>query len=100
MGDAAEFETWAIVEVMGHKRFAGFVTEQVVAGPGFIRVDVPEVEGALAFTKILGTGSIYAMTPVGEPEARAAAAAFRERPIETWMVPQLTAGSDVDDEAF
>jgi hypothetical protein len=36
------FKTWAIVEVMGHQTFAGFVQEQVIAGTAMLRIDVPE----------------------------------------------------------
>ena len=39
MGDA--FEGWAIVELMGHRRLAGFVTEQEIAGAAFLRLDIP-----------------------------------------------------------
>jgi hypothetical protein len=98
------FATWAIVEVMGHKRFAGFVSEQVVAGHGFVRVDVPPIgEGPRdgAFTKLFGTASIYAITPVAEDVARKAAASFRERPVETWLLEQpklIGAGSDEEVE--
>jgi hypothetical protein len=71
-----EMEMWAVVEVMGHKRFAGFVTEQTVAGSAFVRVDVPEVQVDAggqtlpAFTKLLGASSIYALThaPRRRPE--------------------------------
>lgn len=38
------FDQWAIVDVMGHQRYAGRVTEETLAGAGFIRVDVPEVK--------------------------------------------------------
>jgi hypothetical protein len=34
-------EGWAIVELMGHRRLAGFVTEQEIAGQSFLRLDVP-----------------------------------------------------------
>lgn len=34
------FEGWAIVELMGHRRLAGFVTEQTLAGVGFLRLDI------------------------------------------------------------
>ena len=67
------FDEWAIVEVMGHKQFAGHVTEQALGGASFVRVDVPEVkvgetrhhgeETLPAFTKLLGAGSIYAISP-------------------------------------
>ena len=87
-------DAWALVEIMGHKRFAGRITEQVVAGQGFIRVDVPEVEAdgekVEAFTKIVGPSSIYSITPVSETVARAMAAMMRERPVQTWVPKLLT----------
>jgi len=81
------FDQWALVEVMGHKRFAGQVTEHVIAGQGFIRISVPEVEGQPKWTKFLGVGSIYAITPVEEQVARHLAANLREAPIEAWQLP-------------
>ena len=90
------FESWAVVEVMGHKRFAGFVTEQTIAGAAFVRVDVPQVqvdaggETLPAFTKLLGAASIYALTPCTEETARAFAAKMRERAFATYEAPRLT----------
>lgn len=78
----SKFESWCIVEVMGHKRLAGFVTEQALGGASFIRVDVPECEGAPAFTQLLGGASIYCITPCTEEVARRAVKAFRARPVE------------------
>lgn len=39
-----KFEQWAIVELMGHRRLAAKVTEQVIAGQAMLRIDVPQVE--------------------------------------------------------
>jgi len=96
MSTPERFEAWALLEVMGHKQFAGRVTETTVAGAGFIRIDVPEVvlDGGRtlpAFTKLFAPGSLYAITPMGEDEARAMAASLCEKPIETWRLPQLRA---------
>ncbi len=59
-----KFEQWCVVEIMGHKKFAGFVTEQSVGGTSFVRIDVPEVAVAgrtlPAFTKLFGVGSRWA----------------------------------------
>lgn len=94
MTDPTTFESWAIVEVMGHARFAGYVTTQAVGGANFVRVDVPEVPadeyyGARpAFTKLLGPSSIYSITPCDEAVARHAAKEFRARPITSVSMPE------------
>ena len=84
MNEPEPFDSWALVEVMGHRSFAGRVTEQVVAGKGFVRVDVPAVGDRLPFTKLLGAASIYAITPVSEEVARQLAAQHREKPVEVY----------------
>jgi hypothetical protein len=35
------FEGWAFLELMGHRRLGGYVSEATVAGAGFLRIDVP-----------------------------------------------------------
>lgn len=99
---------WAVVEVMGHKRFAGWVTEQVIAGTGFVRVDVPGVgegeQAIAAFSKFFGTKSIYAITPTDEETARRMAGAIRETPIDRWVLQvgggqmSLPSSHDFDDD--
>jgi hypothetical protein len=43
MDEAKEaFAGWAIVELMGHRRLAGYVQEVELAGAGMLRLDVPE----------------------------------------------------------
>lgn len=38
-------ELWAIVEVMGHARYAGRVSEYAELGVPLVRVEVPAVNG-------------------------------------------------------
>ncbi|MEL6628329.1 MAG: hypothetical protein AAFQ92_22595, partial [Bacteroidota bacterium] len=62
-----------IVEVMGHQRYSGYVTETEIAGQKMIQVDVPEVPDDLArpaMVKYFNPQSIYCITPVGENYAR------------------------------
>ena len=81
MTEQARFEEWAIVEVMGHQRYAGLVSEQAIGGTSFVRVDVPALEDVPAFTKLLGSSSIFSITPVTREIAVDAAWRFASRPI-------------------
>ena len=102
------FPCWAIVEVMGHQRYAGMVHEQQVAGTGMIRIDVPAVaqEGRCdqlePYTKLVGVASIYALTPCTEETARQYAAMIRKRPFELYDVPRIgsSAASTSDHDDF
>lgn len=85
-----KFEQWAIVELFGHTRIAGLVSEQALGGETFIRVDVPAVnERYLGFTKLFGKGAIYAMTFVDEETGKAAAAHMIIKPIEEWSARKM-----------
>lgn len=80
-----KFDSWAIVEVMGHASFAGRVTEQAIGGASFVRVDVPSVDKSPAFTKLFGASAIYSITPVTEELARKAVKACRSEPISVYI---------------
>lgn len=49
------FEEWAILELFGHQRFAGRVSEALIGGAPFVRLDVPEANGVPGFTRFFGT---------------------------------------------
>lgn len=84
-----KIDVWAVVDVMGHQRFVGRVTEQVVAGHGMVRVDVPAVGDRPAFTKLIGPGSIYAISPLGEETARAMIENTDQAPLSRYDVHEL-----------
>lgn len=90
MTDKSEsFECWAVVEIMGHDRYAGKVTEQAVGGCSFVRVDVPELNGSAAFTKLFGQSAIFSITPVTREIALEKAKQFRAAPVQVYgMSPQ------------
>lgn len=72
------------MELFGHQRIAGRVTEQTIGGCSFVRVDVPAVGKEQAFTKLFGQGAIYAITFTDEQAATLVADALRARPITPW----------------
>lgn len=89
-----DFDAWAIVEAMGFKKYAGHVTTQELAGASFIRVDVPESKvGDMtlpAYSKLIGAGSIYMITPTDEATARKAAQvlARSDSPLPVYIPPE------------
>lgn len=95
------FEGWAIVEMMGHRRVAGRVSETEIAGAKLLRIDVPG-DGADDFcTQFIGGAAIYCLTPTGEKEARAVAAASRPAPVTRFELPEpkaIPAAPELGDE--
>lgn len=68
----AAFEGWAIVELMGHLRRAGRVSEVEQFGTKLLRIDVP-VGPEEFVTEFYGGSSIYRLRPSAEDVARAVA---------------------------
>ncbi len=102
-----KFDSWAIIELFGHTRIAGRLTEQTIGGQSFIRVDVPETEDKDAFTRFFGNGAIYSITPVSEEVARVAAKRMQVQPVRIYMPelylpePKLTHHNDeYDDDEY
>lgn len=100
--DEPSFREWAIVELFGHVKLAGLVTEVQIAGAGFLRLDIPGDGEAWFATKLLNPTSISALTPCSEATARAFAASHRPEPVSRWELPQLpgraTRDEDIEDE--
>ena len=81
------FEGYAIVELMGRSVIAGYVSEQVIAGAAMLRVDVPAVGDQPAYSKFVGGGAIYGITPTTQDIAQRAAERLRVRPVSEWTLP-------------
>jgi hypothetical protein len=95
------FESWCIVELFGHQQIAGLVSEQQIAGQGFVRVDVPATEGREGFTRLFGGGAIYSIIPTTEPIATRYATRLDSRPIAPYMLAPMASEvrfGDPDDE--
>ncbi|MGP3914348.1 hypothetical protein [Nonomuraea sp. 10N515B] len=101
---SSSFDQWVILEILGHRRLAGRVTEASIAGGSFLRIDVPEADGQPAMTQYYAPSSVYALTPTTEEIARRAAALFRPAPVSRWELasaPRTAAAVDApydDDE--
>jgi hypothetical protein len=87
--ETAKFELSAIVELFGHTRMAGKVTEQIIGGGSFIRIDVPETESQPTFTRLVNPSAIYAINPVTEEVMLAMAKTIQNKPIESWDIKEM-----------
>ena len=85
-----KFGEWAILELMGHRRLGGYVTEQEIAGTAFLRIDVPGDDDSAAATQFYAPAAVYAITPTTEEIARAVAAHNRPEPVHRWELPAPT----------
>lgn len=93
---------FAIVELFGHGRIAGQISEQSFGGADLVRVDVPEVtyteheyvDGERrptrytipAHTRSFGAKAIYSVNWCDEAAAIAAAHSIRDRPVTAYAL--------------
>lgn len=88
-GEAKVFEGWAILELMGHRRLAGKISEVEIAGQGFLRLEIPanDEESLAGATQFYSPAAVYALTPTTEEIARAVRS--RPAPVQRWELPAL-----------
>jgi hypothetical protein len=89
--DEQKFEAWGLLELFGHQRLAGRLSEQTIGGVHFLRIDVPEVGEQPGYSRFFTQGAIYGMTPTSEQVARGLADRLRARPVQAYELPQLQA---------
>lgn len=73
-------EGWGIVELMGHQRTAGRLSERSIAGSNLLQVDVPLSDTEFR-TVFYGGSAIYALHPTDEASARLMARSLGARPV-------------------
>lgn len=86
-GNSKSFDQWCVLDLFGHQRTAGHVTEATIGGCAFIRIDVPEQDGNYR-TEYYGNGAVYSMRPVAEELARAIALRAAA-PVSAWDLQRL-----------
>lgn len=96
--ESTAYTGWAVVELMGHRRIAGHVSEAAQYGTAMIRVDVPGEDGA-TITQFYGGNSIYCLSPVTEDVARAVARRNQPAPVSPYEIlpPKAMPAPTVDE---
>lgn len=82
------FEEWVILELLGHRRLAGKLTEQQIGGASFLRLDIPSEPPA---TQIYSAGAVYCITPTTEELATQVAKLSKPAPVQRWELPAIEA---------
>lgn len=90
-------DQFAIVELFGHARIAGRISEQTFGGAALVRIDVPEISYTEkpfgqpehtvtipAHTRSFGGAAIYSINWVDEASAKFAAQSIKHRPVQPY----------------
>ena len=72
---APELKSWALVELFGHQKIVGFLSQQTFGTGVLFRVDVPDLikdgkVNRVGFTRYFGLSAIYSVTPCDEDTVR------------------------------
>jgi hypothetical protein len=89
---------WGILELLGHVRLAGRVSEVEMSGEKLGRIDVPQ--GDVWLTRYFGGRSVYQIAVCDEATARAVAARCRPEPVHAYEPPAIAVRKEGDDEEF
>jgi len=108
--ESEAFEGFAILELMGHRRLAGWVSEQTIAGAAFIRLDIPADgddagatydpdQDSYVATQFYSPQALYCLTPTTKDVALAVAKFNKPAPVQRWELPaaQETPGAEYAD---
>lgn len=94
---------YAVVELFGHARIAGEISEQTLGGTTFIRVDVPQVIAkeatsfygetektriVAAHTRLLGGAAVFAVNWCDADAALVAAYEIRHEPLRAYTLKE------------
>ncbi len=94
------FSEWAILEIMGHVRLAGRLSEHTIAGTAMLRLDIPASAGQPGYTRFFGGSAVYSISPVSEEIARAVAARSRPEPVQRFELQAPAVAGTPDDVRY
>jgi hypothetical protein len=81
------FEGWAIIELMGHRKLGGYLSEQTIAGAAFVRIDVVNIDGTAIATQFYSASAVYCITPTTQDVATAFGTNHKPEPVTRWELP-------------
>lgn len=99
-------ETWAYIEIMGHSKIAGRVSERKVGVAAMLQIDVPNPTEGFSHSALYSPQSIFSIQPTTEDWCRKFIAARVNYPVLPFIptsrqLAQVSPDNDEnDDEGF
>lgn len=78
-----------VLELFGHQRIAGHVSEYNFAGSSFVRVDVPQCGDVPGFTRMFHPNAVYCFNPVDEETMIFVAEQCSVRPLTVFDLSEM-----------
>jgi hypothetical protein len=95
------FNQWAILELLGHRRLAGCVSEETIAGVSMLRIDIPAGDSlnlaAGYTTQYYSPSALYCLTPTTEAIVRVFCKTNQPTPIQRWELRTLEPSASATD---
>lgn len=111
------YEGWAIVEVFGHRRLAGWVSEAEVFGDKFLRIDIPAPDSewlkpdkpevmisdaknsaGWSATQLYGAKAVYGITYTTAEVVCRMVKNHQPAPVHQWELPAPEGRHDIYDD--
>lgn len=83
----SSFEGWVVLELMGHRRLSGWLSEEQIGGGSFLRLDVHKSRTEILATQYYSPSAVYCITPTDEQTAFKVAAMAQPAPVHRWELP-------------
>lgn len=94
----APAEEWGIVELFGHVRLAGRVSEVERFGGKLLRLEIPKPDGNWLITQDIGPGALYRISYVTEATARLVAQHHQPAPVHRYELEAPSTAVEVDED--
>jgi len=91
--DQETIETWAYIEIMGHTKVAGRVSERKVGVNVMLQVDVPNPGEGFSHSVVYSPNSIFSIQPTTEKWCRE----FVKARIEYPVLPYIPEGRQLEE---
>lgn len=80
-------ETWAYIEIMGHSRIAGRISQRKLGADVMWQIDVPKSDEGFSHSELYAPAAIFSIKPTTEEWCRRWIAAYRSYEVLPYIPP-------------